>query len=66
MFQEGKENILKKPNHFEQEITEYNIVEDMKKMQSNINLAQLVKLNSKLASELAKATKHERVLRSQQ
>lgn len=59
----GQGKFIRRPNKFEEGTQDYDIVEDMKNMKPNINLAQLCKINPKLASELAKATKHERVLR---
>jgi hypothetical protein len=62
----GKGKFMRKPSKFQQNAEKYDIVEDMKQMKPNINLAQLVELNPSLGVELAKATKRERVLRNQQ
>jgi hypothetical protein len=62
----GKGKFVRRPSRFQQNAEKYDIVEDMKQMKPNINLAQLVELNPSLGVELAKATKRERVLRNQQ
>ncbi|GBB96958.1 hypothetical protein RclHR1_02880024 [Rhizophagus clarus] len=61
----GKGKFLRKPSRFQQSNSKYDIVEDMKQMKPNINLAQLIEINPSLGTELAKATKRERVLRNQ-
>jgi len=62
----GKGKYMKKPSRFQQNDRKYDIVEDMKQMKPNINLAQLVEINPRLGIELSKATRGERVLRDQQ
>ncbi|GBC09219.1 hypothetical protein RclHR1_00870010 [Rhizophagus clarus] len=61
----GKGKFLRKPSRFQQSNSKYDIVEDMKQMKPNINLAQLIEINPSLGTELAKATKRERVLKNQ-
>ena len=61
----GQGKFIRTPSRFQQYEKKYDIVEDMKQMKPNINLAQLVELNPNLGVELSKATKRERVLRNQ-
>ena len=59
----GQEKYINRPSKFETEAEDYNIIEDMKKMQPNILFLQFFKLNSKLSTQVARATRHEKILR---
>jgi hypothetical protein len=61
----GQGKYRRELNKFEIGTEEYNIVDDMKQMKPNINLAQLIKLNPRIATELANATRYKRVSREQ-